>query len=271
MRNISSGSLFHYTPRFENIKGIIEKGFNFNILEEPLPLKGFESSIFYGENIIEYKFEWFAICFCDLPLSVAKNHIEQYGKYCIGLTKTWGTKNGVTPIRYVHKDSPDLNDDFMLSLGSESYIDQPYKLIKMFAQAWKDTRWLDASFELSELDKLSENIKKFLLGLEDHIIGLQKYVVNSAGYWRIYSGTWEDRETKIKKEYVFYDEREWRAITDNPKNNLLFSFEDLTHIFVNNQREREELIGLIKYKEIQLEEKNISTKIHLWDEFLKDL
>jgi hypothetical protein len=45
------------------------------------------------------------VCFCDLPLSLIKKHLKQYGSYGIGLNKEWGKKNGVTPILYVHEHS----------------------------------------------------------------------------------------------------------------------------------------------------------------------
>jgi hypothetical protein len=42
------------------------------------------------------------VCFCDLPLSLIKKHVEEYGGYGIGLNKTWGVKNGVAPVIYTH-------------------------------------------------------------------------------------------------------------------------------------------------------------------------
>jgi len=42
------------------------------------------------------------VCFCDLPLSLILKHLDEYGKFGIGLTKEWGLRNGVAPVTYTH-------------------------------------------------------------------------------------------------------------------------------------------------------------------------
>lgn len=273
MRNLSSQSIFHYTHKFDNIKGIMGNGFKYNLLREALPLKGFSSSIFHGLGIVDYQFEWFAICFCDLPLSMVSEHKKRYGNYCIGLSKEWGTKNGVTPIRYVHEDSPDLNNDvFLMSFHADS-MSQKFdsSRIKMLAQVFKDKNVLDKNFDLNELDNLSKNLKTLLKLVDLHIQGLQYYIVESAGYWRIYSEARQDEASGEKKERIFYDEREWRGLTNNPEQPLSFSVNDVTHIFLENRSEGDEIIQLFKQKDSSLAEGQIGSKIRLWNEFMNDL
>jgi hypothetical protein len=38
--NISTSSLFHYTPKFEYLQGILKRGFEFRESREELPLAG---------------------------------------------------------------------------------------------------------------------------------------------------------------------------------------------------------------------------------------
>ena len=42
------------------------------------------------------------VCFCDLPLSLIRRHLKEYGHFGIGLDKKWGLKNGVAPVIYTH-------------------------------------------------------------------------------------------------------------------------------------------------------------------------
>jgi len=42
------------------------------------------------------------VSFCDLPLSLIRKHLDEYGEFGIGLTKEWGHRNGVTPVIYTH-------------------------------------------------------------------------------------------------------------------------------------------------------------------------
>jgi len=42
------------------------------------------------------------VCFCDLPLSLIRKHLKEYGNFGIGLDKKWGLENRVAPVIYTH-------------------------------------------------------------------------------------------------------------------------------------------------------------------------
>ena len=116
MKKISTDNLYHYTSKFEWVLSILKNRFEFRRCEENLPLTGFSTSVFSLPGIIKYSIYPKVVCFCDIPFNLVSNHVDQYGEYCIGLTKEWGMKNGITPLRYVHYDTPDLRDDTFYTL-----------------------------------------------------------------------------------------------------------------------------------------------------------
>ena len=95
-QNLSSSTLFHFTDKLEILKSIIMKGFRFSLVSERLPKNG-----------ITYFCP--AICYCDIPLSLAKYHISWYGGYGIGLNLTKARELKATPVFYIHKDSEPIN------------------------------------------------------------------------------------------------------------------------------------------------------------------
>ncbi|MGA2623212.1 MAG: abortive infection system antitoxin AbiGi family protein [Bacteroidota bacterium] len=90
--NISSNTLFHFTPSIDKVKGILAKGF--------IPHYCLEN---WQDGTIEFAIPM--ISFCDLPLFLIRSHLDFYGdrSYGLGLSKQWGMDHSVTPVLYVHK------------------------------------------------------------------------------------------------------------------------------------------------------------------------
>jgi hypothetical protein len=95
--NISSNSLFHYTPTLAVVKLILQNGLRFSKLEEELPLSGYSNNFFDQiPSLVKHIQYREAICLCDLPLSSAENHRIAYGKYTLGFSKEWGMSVGAS-------------------------------------------------------------------------------------------------------------------------------------------------------------------------------
>jgi hypothetical protein len=61
------------------------------------------------------------VSFCDDPLSLAKDQIESYGSYAIGMTKEWGILNNLNPVVYIEKNS-------LLAKDIQSTVDNMIKI-----------------------------------------------------------------------------------------------------------------------------------------------
>lgn len=46
------------------------------------------------------------VCFCDIPLSLIKEHFDWYGKYGIGIKRQYARKVGVKPVWYITRENP---------------------------------------------------------------------------------------------------------------------------------------------------------------------
>ncbi|MCZ7385732.1 MAG: abortive infection system antitoxin AbiGi family protein [Candidatus Methanoperedens sp.] len=100
--NQSSNTLFHFTkdsrkhPGLENIINILKTGF------EPRFRKEDMNFLFSESPKREFLIRCIPmVCFCDIPLSRAKIHMENYSNYGIGLKKEWGIEKGISPVLYI--------------------------------------------------------------------------------------------------------------------------------------------------------------------------
>ncbi len=119
MSNVSTNTLFHFTPKIEYLKEILSGFFS--------PRISIESHTFSNEKgLLAFPMK----CFCDIPLSQVQKHMNNYGKYAIGLSKEWGIANKVAPIIYYCDNSPVINS--ILDISDESSTDEfIYKYVNL--------------------------------------------------------------------------------------------------------------------------------------------
>lgn len=110
---------------FGVIKLFIKMSISANTLFHFVSQRKFLESILHGKLIPRYCVEHFEIndnfkgdvaipmkCFCDIPLSQIYEHTNTYGKFAIGFTKEWAQKVGITPVLYIHNQSPHIQNIF---------------------------------------------------------------------------------------------------------------------------------------------------------------
>jgi hypothetical protein len=219
---VTSETLFHFTTSLKNLQNILLKKFNLTYCNEKFTLN--------NENQ-DYYFPM--ISFCDIPLSLAKDQIDKYGPYAIGLTKEWGIRNKLNPIVYLEKNS-------LLAQDIQEDIDRLFKLV----EGIKSTDKKNILYHLTQISSRISNFSKaksiitsseknalhvealtdVLKLLDDaiptlttcsniwgHFTDLIYSKLNFYRYIKNYQGPLF-RPNKSIDEYRFYDEREWRYV-----------------------------------------------------------
>jgi hypothetical protein len=92
MARISSSTLFNFTDKLEFLVSNLQKGIYCSDNYEKLPLMNNGYSVPMT-------------CFCDIPLSLIKEHLEWYGRYGIGLKRSYARNLGVKPVWYVTSEN----------------------------------------------------------------------------------------------------------------------------------------------------------------------
>jgi hypothetical protein len=94
-QNLSSDTLFRFTSELDVLIDILDRGIQARYIYEKLP---------------RFKLAYFtrAACFCDIPLGSIKYHLNYYGEYGIGIEHSWAKKQKITPVIYVHSNTPHL-------------------------------------------------------------------------------------------------------------------------------------------------------------------
>ena len=92
---ISANTLFHFTSTYDILIKILQSRF--------FPRLCLEKGLWHPGDM---KWAIPMVCFCDIPLSNIADHTKKYGNYAIGLKKTWAIEQGVSPILYVHDNTP---------------------------------------------------------------------------------------------------------------------------------------------------------------------
>jgi hypothetical protein len=140
------------------------------------------------------------VSFCDIPLSHTKTHMRYYGYYGIGLSKSWGQKNGINPVLYTYKGSP-LTASLRQSL---SWIHIRYLEIEEPAPVSPEA-WAFIA-PLARAETKDGTPANQYLELWDQLLRIQCLI-------KPYEGPFK-RRNKSFKNVRFYDEREWRFVPE---------------------------------------------------------
>jgi hypothetical protein len=160
--------LFHFTKKRSLYK----------ILDETFKVSYARERILGGNKIKMFAVPM--VSFSDLRLSELKDNIGTYGKFGIGMTKTWAIRNGLNPVMYASKDSL-FTENFM------NAIEDIFRLV----------------------NKTNDTTGRYETAYNN--------TINTLRYIKNYQGDLIRPGKKTKPNFVFANEREWRyvpSITD---------------------------------------------------------
>ena len=204
------------------------------------------------------------VSFCDIPLTDVGSHTKKYGFYGLGLSKQWAIRNGLNPILYLEKGSKITE-----SVSSFDYLT---------GRLTSYPEFLDY-----DSDAFIHTVKSLREALE-----------RSLGFMKNYSGDLNrKKEKRIVKDYIYYDEREWRYVPDTISNNrlllmgdeyerdkksfndiankerLAFEYSDVSYIIL---RENSQIDRFVKYldKNVRSDKDLLCSKIITLEQISKD-
>lgn len=190
--SINASSLFHFTRKYTSFKSILTNGLRLSFSFEPIPTQIIENFIYPSNCKLdknssnEYGVAIPMICFCDIPIVRAPNHIKKYGKYMIGLDKKLLHNlyyNKLNPVIYVN--SKEIVNSFI-------EISEIYKETQKYHQ------------------DLCNNSQLVSDGNTIPMLGLRMFSLeNIFGFYKPMC----DEEQKNN----YYNEREWRVCSYNNK------------------------------------------------------
>ncbi len=181
-------------------------------------------------------------CFCDILPEQAAAHRECYGNYAIALTKDWGIKNGISPVRYIHEQSPGVSPEYikLKELFRETHKfrqDAVATQVRVYAlcsllldkgalppgpMAFRVAAQGGTSLSLlqqleGEFDKTLESTEattfvSFLNTLFNRICELHNELEKRDAFCRAYKEDFLHPVSGLMPDKVLYDEREWRSI-----------------------------------------------------------
>lgn len=272
---LSSNSVFHFTSRIDTLKSIFKDG-NLRV--------SYSQETYNLHKVYVSKAGIPMVSFCDIPLSHIKDHASKYGKYAIGLSKSWGRKVGLNPVLYVERDS-NLAKNIEGAIFKNIVEDKHCNFLAQYTYKEEDGKII-----IKEIKDEKRNS-----GVESSL-ALLSFMKNTKGSLI--------RKGKEKEEnYKFYDEREWRYVpsykqlkespysippliyndeyNESPSNNVLadvnikFTAKDIDYIILKKKNQIPSFIDFLdKQKHLYLSEEDshvLISKIYTYESIESDV
>ena len=171
--------IFHYTQNVESLSDILKRGF---------------SPSYCQEEITDLVYLIPMVSFCNISIRDVDLYMR-YGNYGIGMSLDWAIKNGISPVIYIHENSPfnslhgDINRIILYDMIGMQLADAQ----KQFDEAFDKGE----EFEYSPLNS----------GRQVHLLAsINMVTVPTLQFFKNWKVEYKGQEI------ITYQEREWRYI-----------------------------------------------------------
>ncbi len=221
---VKSNSLTHFTEEIDTLRSILENGFLPSYCTEDF------SYIFESTPLIPSAPSIPMVCFCDIPIHLINDHIERYGKYGLGLQKSWGIKKHLNPVSYIIAESSYTNSLIMYAQFFMKALDilvgsisskEKIAYLKGFALILSYTKPCIIKVDGEDFDASQENEWRYIpfdfTSTQIFPFDLEEPIAKAAG------------EKRFLKDYP-----------------LQFEPDDIKYIFVKEESDRLHVVNMIK-------------------------
>lgn len=254
------GHIFHYTKTIDALRGILDNGFQPSYCREQI-----------GELLYLIPM----VSFCNLSIKDVDLYMR-YGDYGIGMSVEWALRNRISPVIYVHENSPFNN--LHTNVNKILFWDMVEKQMERF------TKIIDEAVEKGEKPDTTFGVVKekdtaLLAEVNRLTVPLLQFYKNwKVAYREIEIVTYQEREWRYipeltdEKKIVSSSEQEYAELIDehkNPKPHLpkytlpIDSIKDLKYIIIKEANERNPLIEYLtnRFGQDNLREAIVSGKL----------
>jgi Putative abortive phage resistance protein AbiGi, antitoxin len=210
-QNLSSDSLFHFVRQRDWLLEILKrKAFQARFVYEDLPA-------------LKQKLGIPMKCFSDIPLGLIKKHMSVYGRYGIGVTKSFAKSCSLSPIIYIH-DKSDTVNRYLANLKNVKTLNAQNSLIPYFK--------LEEGYVINTDGKRVK--RRFYDEREWRYVPKNAEPINFEGF----------DEDEIRKTKLDYENNQ--LISNTSKYLLPLEYGDITYLIVENINDVSPLIKAIR-------------------------
>ena len=250
MNPINASSLLHFTKSMDALKGILEKGFCFSYCCEKVSatinmneLHPEGANFFRPSPHINSHIAIPMICFCDIPLTRAKLHSDNYGKFIVGVDKDMAITvfgDNINPVMYRTSQTIRLAlHDLSVIKATIDNVDGCYNYKRSLNQLIGNTKPYNGTANGKDCCFYDEREWRILIPFD--------YSEDTKWYWNLSEEEFAVKKDEINK-ILHSSEYAYRGFTtdiDNEEDFMRF----ITHIVVDTEANIPELVEFILNEE----------------------